>query len=122
MAKIKDSIAIQALKVQTRIGVYAWEQKIDQTLLFDISFPIEPITATLTFADAVDYDALCQAVIRHVEGQSFELIETVADQVAMLILKEFKTKSVTVRVTKPQAIATAAGVSVSLTRPVTSAG
>lgn len=111
-----DTLSVQGLKVQTHIGVYPWEQQIFQTLLFDITFPIERINASLTFEQAIDYDALCQAVTAFVANQSFELIEVVAERVAELVLTQFQVKQVTIRVTKPRAIANAAGVSATIVR------
>lgn len=116
MAKIEDCLNIDGLKIQTRIGIHAWEQQIDQTLLMDIRFAISPVQPTLDFEEAIDYDAICQAVTGFVAGQPFELIEHVAVKVADLILSTFAVKQVTVKVTKPFAIKNAAGVSVTVTR------
>ncbi|MCX7115208.1 MAG: dihydroneopterin aldolase [Gammaproteobacteria bacterium] len=114
--QLEDWIEIHDLKVKTRIGVHAWEQQIDQTLSLDIRFPLTLGDATLTLSQTVDYDALCKAVIAFVSTQAFELIETVAQQVAQLILSEFKVKQVQVAVSKPWAVEQAGRVTVRVTR------
>lgn len=116
MAKIEDFLSIDGLKIQTRIGIHAWEQQIDQTLLLDIRFAISQVQPALVFEEAIDYDALCRTVTDFVAGQSFELIEHVAVRVADLILATFTVKQVTVKVAKPLAIKNAASVSVTVTR------
>ncbi len=114
--QLNDWMEIHSLKVKARIGVHAWEQKIDQTLSFDIRFPIQLEAIVVTLSQTVDYDALCQAVVTFVSTQAFDLIETVAQQVAQLILSEFKVKQVHVAVSKPWAIEQAGNITVRVTR------
>lgn len=107
---------IHALKIKTRIGIHAFEQAIEQTLLLDVCFPITIDDATHHIEDTVDYAALSQAVSHFVSTRSFELIETVAHQVAAFILSEFRVKQVQVAVSKPWAVEQAAGVTVRVKR------
>lgn len=110
-----DCIQIKGLAVATRIGVYAWEQQISQRLLIDISLPVDLSACEDQLAKTVDYDKLCQSITTYVEGNAFQLIETVALRVVELIKKEFKVENPTVSVSKPQAIKNAANVQVTLT-------
>ncbi|MFI4918966.1 MAG: dihydroneopterin aldolase [Legionellales bacterium] len=99
-----DLLSIKALNVATHIGVHAWEQRIKQQLLIDISIPIDCSTCQDNLANTLDYDSLCKAVTHFVESTSFQLIETVADSVVLLIQQEFKVTKLTVAVSKPHAI------------------
>lgn len=110
-----DCIQIKGLTVGTRIGVYAWEQQISQRLLIDITLPADLSTCEDQLAKTVDYDKLCQLVTAYVEGNAFQLIETVALRIVELIQMEFKVEHPTVSVSKPQAIKNAANVQVTLT-------
>jgi dihydroneopterin aldolase len=111
-----DSLHIKGLTVATRIGVYAWEQQIEQRLLIDITIPADFSACDDLLAKTVDYDKLCQQVTTYVESNAFQLIETVADRIAHLIKTEFKVEQLSVSVSKPHAIKNAANIQVTVTR------
>ena len=111
-----DILSISALSVKTRIGVHAWEQRILQQLLLDISIPVDLTLCNNDLANTIDYDALCQNVTTFIESNAFSLIETVAEQVAQLIKDTFKVGQLTVSVSKPHAVKNAGTVRVTLTR------
>ncbi|MBA2655877.1 MAG: dihydroneopterin aldolase [Tatlockia sp.] len=111
-----DFLNIKGLAVATRIGVYAWEQQISQRLLLDISIPADFKACEEQLDRTIDYDKLCQLVTSYVEANAFQLIETVADRVAVLVKAEFKLNEITVIVSKPAAIKNAANIQVSVTR------
>jgi FolB domain-containing protein len=66
--------------------------------------------------DAVDYKSLKKDIVKLVEGSSFQLIETMADRVAILCLRDPRVTEVTVCVDKPSALRFARSVAVELTR------
>lgn len=111
-----DSLIIQSLSVQTQIGVYAWEQKIKQQLLIDITILSDFRACKDELSDTLDYDALCKQVTLFVESRSFQLIEYVANSVAQLIKEAFGIEQVTVSVAKPHAVKNAGMIKVSVTR------
>ncbi len=111
-----DTLRISALTINTRIGVHAWEQRISQKLLLDISIPVDLSTCNNDLANTIDYDALCQSVTEFVESNAFTLIETVADQVARLIKDTFKVEQLTVTVCKPGAVRNAGNICVTINR------
>ena len=59
-----DTIFIHDLRVETRIGVYAWEQHLPQPLLIDLelALPSEKAFASDDFADTLDYAAVAKRV------------------------------------------------------------
>lgn len=111
-----DKLEIKALSVMTHIGVYAWEQKILQRLLIDITIPVDLSACNEELDKTIDYDKLCQTVSAFLASNSFQLIETVANRIAQLIKEEFNVAEITVSVSKPQAVKNAANVSVTVTR------
>lgn len=112
-----DKLIITALRVKTRIGVYAWEQKIDQTLLIDLEIPVDLNHFNHELKDTIDYDLLCRTITNHIESKGFELIETVGLEIITLIRSNFGIEDlITVRVSKPRAIPSAQNVTIVLTR------
>lgn len=109
---IMDALIINELIVNTKIGVHAWEQAINQKLEIDIHIPCDFSSCEDDISQTLDYDALCTRVIQWVESQSFQLIETVANKVAQLIQQEFKVKELRITVSKPGAVKQAKRVSV----------
>ncbi|MBL7479489.1 dihydroneopterin aldolase [Legionella bononiensis] len=111
-----DYLKISALNVATQIGVHAWEQRIKQQLLIDITIPSDFTSCEDNLTNTLDYDALCRLVTQYVESNSFQLIETVANQVSELIKREFHLTAITVAVSKPHAVKNAGTIQVTVTR------
>lgn len=111
-----DKLDITGLSILTTIGVYAWEKKIKQKVVIDISIPINASTCQDELTNTVDYEKLSQRITSHVESNQFALIETIADDVALIIKKEFAVSNITVKVAKPQAIKNAGNVSITVER------
>ena len=111
-----DILRISALRVLTKIGVYEWEQRILQPLLLDISIPLDLSTCNDVLSNTIDYSKLCSLVTTFVESRPFQLIETVAESVAVLIINEFQVPQISVCVNKPHAVKNAGNISVAITR------
>lgn len=111
-----DILTIKGLNVATKIGVHAWEQQINQHLLIDISIPSDFSQCQDSLTRTLDYEALCSSVTAFVESKSFQLIETVAEEVAGLIQQEFKVAQISVAVSKPHAIKNASTIQVIVNR------
>jgi 7,8-dihydroneopterin aldolase/epimerase/oxygenase len=111
-----DMIRIEGLRMETRIGVHAWEQKIDQVLLLDIEIPHNFSNIDDALEHTVDYAALCHHVTELVTSAAWKLIETVATTVAASIQDTFSVKTLMVRVSKPHAIEAANNICVEVRR------
>lgn len=113
-----DKVFVKGLRADALIGVYEWEHEQPQPLLFDLTMGWDQSAAAASDAleHALDYDTLSKAVVKLVESRPRQLIETVAEEVAQLILNDFHVATVTVRVSKPQAVAAAETVGVEITR------
>ena len=111
-----DTLHISALSMNTRIGVYEWEQRISQKLLLDISIPMDLSRCNNELSNTIDDDALCQCVTAFVESNAFTLIETVAEQVAQLVKEEFNVAQLSVSVSKPDAVKNAGNICVTVNR------
>jgi 7,8-dihydroneopterin aldolase/epimerase/oxygenase len=97
-----DEIRIEQLEISARIGVPEEERVTPQRLTINISF--WPYQQTRDLADnihnAVNYSVVADETKSFVRGQSVNLIETLADQVAAHLLKTFPIQKVTVEVRK----------------------
>lgn len=114
-----DSIFIEGLKVNTIIGVHAWEKCQAQPLLFDIELFTTIISAAQTdqLADTVDYAKVSQDIIKLAQQESFELIETLAEQVCQHILQHYMgVQAIQLKLAKPHAVAEAKQVGVKIWR------
>lgn len=109
---------IEQLSVITTIGVYDWEQTIEQKLVFDIEIAWDNRKAAASddVSDCLSYADISERVIAHVEGGKFALVERVAEEVADLLLETFQSPWVRIKVSKPGAVARAANVGVIIER------
>ncbi len=113
-----DTVFIKQLEVRTTIGVFDWERKIKQKLVFDIelSTDIRAAANTDQLKDTLDYKAIAHAVYDMVEASEYQLVETVAEKVAAMILKDFNVDWLSLTLNKPGAVSIAESVGVSIER------
>ncbi|MGG5836702.1 MULTISPECIES: bifunctional dihydroneopterin aldolase/7,8-dihydroneopterin epimerase [Enterobacteriaceae] len=113
-----DIVFIEQLSVITTIGVYDWEQTIEQKLVFDIEMGWDNRKSAKSddVNDCLSYADISETVVNHVEGQRFALVERVAEEVAELLLNRFNSPWVRIKVSKPGAVARAANVGVIIER------
>lgn len=113
-----DIVFIEELSVITTIGVYDWEQTIQQKLVFDIEmgWNNRKAAASDDVNDCLSYADISDAVIKHVEMQRFALVERVAEEIADLLLQRFNSPWVRIKVSKPGAVAQARNVGVVIER------
>ena len=122
-----DQVFIEGLRVDAVIGVYDWEKRIQQTLVFDLHFSTGPrcnqrAAASDKVDDAIDYKAVSDRVGEIVKGSSFDLIETLAETVATALIQEFTLRYLRLRLAKPGAITDAETVGVLIERTSAGAG
>ena len=113
-----DIVFIEQLSVITTIGVYDWEQTIEQKLVFDIELGWDnrKAAASDNVADCLSYADISEAVVKLVEGSRFALVERVAEELAELLMSRFNSPWVRIKVSKPGAVARAANVGVIIER------
>ncbi|MCW2257917.1 dihydroneopterin aldolase [Providencia alcalifaciens] len=113
-----DIVFIEQLSVITTIGVYDWEQEIEQKLVVDIEMGWDNKRASTSdnVTDCLDYAQISQAIVVHVSHNKFGLVERVAEEIAQLLLNNFGCPWVRVKVAKPGAVARARQVGVIIER------
>jgi 7,8-dihydroneopterin aldolase/epimerase/oxygenase len=98
-----DIIFLQEVKVQTVLGVPEWERMQPQTVILDIelAMPHSRSCHTDAIGDTIDYGLIVARIRQLLTEQSFRLVEALAETVAQMILSEFSSPWVKVRVAKP---------------------
>lgn len=106
-----DQVFIKGLAVEAVIGVYDWERRILQPLMLDLDmgWDISAAAAGDDLAATLDYAAVSTRVLEYVAASQFLLVEALAEHVAALVMQEFAVPWLRLRVTKPGAVAQAAG-------------
>lgn len=117
---MKDRIFIKGLTVETVIGVYDWERNITQPLIIDLelSCDTQKAAASDCIDDALDYAAISSRIIEVCRASSHQLIETLAEQLASIVLAEYNVVGIKLSLAKPGAVAEAVGVGVVIERGV----
>jgi len=101
-----DKIYVEDLRVKATIGIFDWEKKIKQEV--SISYEIPHDNKKAAVADAIeattDYKSITKAIIAFVENNKFELVETFAEKIAEMVIKDFNIAEIRLRVSKPGAL------------------
>ena len=103
-----DKIKITDLEVFYQVGVTDEERAKPQRLLVSVEMEHDFTTAISrdNLAETLDYFAISQRLLRFGEDCHWQLIETLAADIAAMILEDFKPRSISVEVKKfpiPQA-------------------
>ncbi len=113
-----DIIFLSDLRIETVIGVFDWEREIKQTVVFDLQMgaDIRKAAASDQLEDTLDYKSVAKRIIDFVGGSEFQLVETLAERVADIILTEFEVPWVRVQLNKQGAVRGARDVGVIIER------
>ena len=113
-----DHVFIEGLEIEALIGIYDWERRIRQPLVFDIemAFDNRSPAATDAIADTLNYKAVSNRIVEYVSQSSFELVETLAERVAQIVITEFGVQRVRLKLSKPGAVRGARAVGVMIER------
>ncbi len=102
---------LKDLRVDCIVGIYPHERAEVQTVRLDIELDYDfgPPAASDAIADAVDYDRIAAWVTELLQVERFQLIETMAERAAALLLDRIPpARAVRVEVRKPAAVPAAA--------------
>ena len=113
-----DHVFIEGLEIEALIGIYDWERRIRQTLVFDLemAFDNRVPAATDDIADTLNYKAVSKRLVEYVSQSDFGLVETLAERCAGIVLNEFKVERLRLKLSKPGAVRGARAVGVVIER------
>jgi dihydroneopterin aldolase len=86
-----DIVFLRDLRIETVIGIYDWEREIRQPVVLDLEIRTDVRRAATSDSidDALDYKSVAKRLITFVEQSEFQLVETLAERCAAIVLEEF---------------------------------
>jgi dihydroneopterin aldolase len=101
-----DLVYIKNLRIETIIGIYDWEREVKQVVSMDLEMAadIKMAAQTDNIGYALNYKSISKRIIKFVQEQKFKLIESMAEEVAQIVLIEFSVPWVRLRISKPGAL------------------
>lgn len=113
-----DIIYLQDLRIEAVIGVYPWERCVKQIISLDLEMAadIRRAAASDRLDTTLDYKAVAKRLIDFVGHSEFQLVETLAERIAGIVIMEFGVSWLRLRLNKPGAISSAAGVGILIER------
>lgn len=113
-----DIIYLRDLRVAAIIGIFDWERRVKQTVSIDLEMATDIAKAAKSdhIDDTLNYKAVAKRVISFVEESQFQLVETLAERIAGIVIEEFGVPWVRVSINKPGAIRGARDVGVIIER------
>ncbi len=102
---MNDLITLRGLRARGRHGVYDFERAQGQDFVVDVVLELALVGAAASddVADTVHYGDLAERLVKIVEGEPVNLIETLADRLVAACLADGRVAAATVTVHKPQA-------------------
>ena len=113
-----DIIYLHGIRIETIIGIYEWERRARQTVLVDVDMGMDLRTAAATdrIEDTLNYKAVAQRIVDYGNSCDFQLLETLAEKIAEILLREFKTPWCRLRLNKQGVVKGAQDVGVIIER------
>ncbi len=101
-----DIVYIRDLRIDTIIGIFDWEREVRQTVSLDLEMAadIRKAGASDDIEHTLNYKAVAKRLIAHVEASQCLLVERLAEEVAAIVLDEFKVPWLRLRLSKPGAL------------------
>lgn len=101
-----DIIYLNDLRIDTVIGIYDWERRTRQTVILDLEMgtDIRAAAASDDIEHTLDYKAVAKRLIEFVSQSEFQLVETLAEKIADILLTEFKVPWLRLRLNKQGAL------------------
>src|SRR5215510_3101011 len=116
-----DKIFLTGITVECIVGIWAWERQVKQTVIIDIEMAtdIKKAAASDHIDDTIDYKSVSKRLLSFVEASQFQLVETLTERIAEIIVTEFGVSWVKVRLNKRGAIRNARDVGIQIERRTT---
>lgn len=113
-----DIIYLHDLAIDCVIGAWGWEREITQTVYVDLDMGWDISAAGLSddLADTLSYKDISKSVSDLVIEREFKLVETMAVEIAQLLMVGFKVPWCRVRINKKGAVSGAQDVGVVIER------
>ena len=113
-----DAILVRDLRVEALIGIHRRERHAQQTVSvdLDIGLPGTAVFASDKVADTIDYEQVTLRIRELAKSGHFRLVETFAERIAQLLIRDFGEPWVKVSAAKIGVLANAKFVGVTIER------
>lgn len=113
-----DTVFLRQLQMDAVIGIHDWEREIRQPIILDLELAsdIRMAAQSDSIADALDYGAVAERLSEFVRHSNFQLVESLAEACARILLQEFGVPWLRLTVYKPDAVGNAQTVGVIIER------
>lgn len=113
-----DKIFIRDLALRCIIGIYPEERREKQDVIINVEMHCDLRKAGNSddLNDTVNYKSIKKAILKLVEESSFNLIESLAENIAAIALADEKVQQVVITIDKPGALRFARSSAVEITR------
>lgn len=101
-----DKIFLTALRTECIVGIWDWERKVKQTVVIDLEMACDIRKAALSdhIDDTVDYKKVSKRLLSFIGESQYQLVETLTENIAKIVITEFDVPWVRVRLNKQGAI------------------
>lgn len=99
-------LKIKNLKLQTIIGIYEWEQKVNRDITVNVAIELQnnDVLSSDNIEDTIDYDKIVSFIKDLAKNRRFKLVETMAQEIANKIISDKKVKECIVEIDKIGAV------------------
>lgn len=113
-----DKVYIHGLEVETVIGIYPWERIARQRLVLDLEMDcdIAAAAASEDISHTLNYKAISDRILAYVREHELQLVETLAERLAQMVLEDFPVQALRLKLAKPGAVSEAREVGVVIER------
>tara|TARA_Y100001935_G_scaffold238734_1_gene225592 strand:- start:885 stop:1238 length:354 start_codon:yes stop_codon:yes gene_type:complete len=103
---MSNKIFVRDLEIEAIIGIFDWEREVKQLIKisFELEVDIDKAFKSDNIEDTFDYKNTSKKIIKFVEKSSFQLIETLAENVSKIILQDERVLNLSLSVSKPGAL------------------
>ncbi len=101
-----DKLIVEGLRLNATVGVNRWEKAAPQIVAVDLEIAVDAAAAAAAdrISATVDYKRVTRDIAAVASARPFELVETLAEEIAALILGDHGASRVKVAVRKPWAL------------------
>jgi len=101
-----DVIFLSGLTTDCIIGIWDWERRVKQKIVIDLEMAadVRKAAASDAIEDTLDYKRVAKRLLAFVSESEFQLVETLTERIAGIVVTEFGVPWVRVRLNKQGAI------------------
>ena len=101
-----DIIFLSGLTTECIIGIWDWERRVKQKIVVDLEMgaDIRRAAGSDRIDDTLDYKSVSKRLLQFISESEFQLVETLTERIAQIIVTEFNVPAVKVRLNKQGAL------------------